>query len=194
MTSNEKELHFIAPFRRARWRPLRHGPLVLAVGILFSAPAARADSVTLEAIGGWQNLQPSTTSVGNAIAGREGTGIVGADLLANLGGLGLGVGVDKTVSGSAQPWAGSLMAGFLIDLPLSLRIDALGEIGRRAGVFGDLFHSTGVTFLGLRPGISFLLGPSPVRLGVSGLVRWPTGSGASGSPDYAIVGRIGLDL
>ncbi len=195
MTSNEKgPLDVAAPLRKVPGKPLRWGPLILAVGALAAAPAARADSLNLEAIGGWQNLQPSTTSVGNAIAGREGTGIVGADVLADIGGLGLGLGVDKTVSGSAQPWAGSLMAGFLIDLPLSLRIDALGEIGRRAAVFGDLFHSTGVTFLGLRPGISFLLGSSPVRLGVSGLVRWPTGSGASGSPDYAFVGRIGLEL
>lgn len=195
MTSNEKGLLDVtAPFRKAGGRPLRWCPLVLAVGVLAAAPAARADSLTLEGIAGWQNLQPSTASVGNAIAGREGTGIVGVDILADIGGLGLGLGVDKTVSGSAQPWAGSIMAGFLIDLPLSLRIDALGEIGRRAGVFDDLFRSTGVTFLGLRPGISFLLGPSPVRLGVSGLIRWPTGSGASGSPDYAIVGRIGLEL
>ncbi len=195
MNPNEKGLpDAAAPFRRARWKPFRRVPLVLAVGALLAAPDARADSLTLEAIGGWQNLQPSSTSVGNAIAGREGTAIVGGDVLANLGGLGLGLGVDKTVSGSAQPWAGSLMAGLLIDLPLSLRIDALGEIGRRAGAFGDLFHSTGVTFLGLRPGVSFRLGSSAVRLGVTGLVRWPTGSGASGSPDYGIVGRVGLEL
>lgn len=195
MNPNEKGSSVVvAPFRRARRKPFRRGLLVLAVGALLAAPAARADSLTLEAIGGWQNLQPSSTSVGNAIAGREGTAIVGGDALANLGGLGLGLGVDKTVSGSAQPWAGSLMAGLLIDLPLSLRIDALGEIGRRAGAFGDLFHSSGVAFLGLRPGVSFRLGPSAVRLGVTGLVRWPTGSGASGSPDYGIVGRVGLEL
>ncbi len=195
MRSNEKGLlDVIGPFRRPRREPLRCGLLVLAFGILMAAPAARADSVTLEAIGGWQNLQPSTTSVGNAIAGREGTAIVGGDILADAGGLGLGLAVDKTVSGSAQPWAGSLMVGLLIDMPLSLRIDALGEIGRRAGAFGDLFRSSGATFLGLRPGVSFRLGPSPVRLGVAGLIRWPTGSGASGSPDYGIVGRVGLEL
>ena len=180
--------------RKSRGEPLRWGALILALGILIAAPAARADSLTAEAIGGWQNLQPSTTSVGNAIAGREGTAIFGADILADIGGLGLGLGFDKTVSGSAQPWAGSIMAGLLIDLPLSLRIDALGEIGRRAPYFGDLFRSSGVTFLGLRPGVSFRLGPSPVRLGLTGLVRWPTGSGSTGSPDYGIVGRVGLEF
>ncbi len=138
------------------------------------------------------NLHPSTTSVGNAIGGREGTAIVGGDVLAGLGGLGLGLAVDKTVSGSARPWAGSVMAGLLIDLPLSLRIDALGEIGRRAHDFDDLLHSSGATFVGLRPGVSFQLGSSPVRLGVTGLARWPTSGGSIGSPDYGIVGRVGF--
>ncbi len=193
MNSDEKGLlEAIAPSEPRR-EPLRRGALILALGVLIAAPAARAQSINLEATGGWQNLQPSTTSVGNAIGGREGTTLFGGDILARLGGLGVGVAVDKTVSGTAQPWAGSVMAGFLIDLPLSLRIDALGEIGRRAQDFGDLFHSSGATFLGLRPGVSFRLGSSPVRLGVTGLARWPT-SGGSGSPDYAMVGRLGLEL
>ncbi len=170
---------------------------LLAVGILAAAPAARADSdvsLGVEVLGGWQNLQPSTGSVGNAISGREGTGIIGGDVLARLGGLGLGIAADKTVSGSAQPWAGSLLAGFLFDLPFSIRVDALGEAGRRAGEFGDLFRSSGVTFLGVRPGVSFHLGPSPVRLGVTGLVRWPTSGGRFDSPDYGFLGRVGFEL
>ncbi len=193
MISNEKRLlRADLQDREPRRVTLRGAALVLALGILVSAQAARADSLDIEAIGGWQNLQPSSTSVGNAIAGREGTSIVGGDVLLHLGGLGLGVGADKTMSGSARPWAGSLMAGLLVDLPLSLRVDALGEIGRRAPGFDDLLHSSGATFLGLRPGVSFRLGQSPVRLGLTGLVRWPT-SGSFGSPDYGIVGRVGFE-
>ncbi len=171
------------------------GAFTLVLTILAVAPAARADdSVGIEAYGGWQHLQLSTSSVGNAIAGSEGTAIIGGDVLGQFGGLGLGLAVDKTVSGSAQPWAGSIMAGLLIPLPLSFRIDALGEIGRRAPSFGDLFGSNGATFVGLRPGVSFRLGLSPVRLGITGLVRWPTSGGDFGSPDFGIVGRVGFEF
>ncbi len=175
---------------------MRHTALaLLALVGAAAAPDARADiSLTVEGFGGWQNLQLSTGSVGNAVAGNEGTAILGADALLRLGGLGAGVAVDKTVSGSAQPWAGSIMAGFLIDLLPSLRIDALGEIGRRARDFGDLFSDTGQTFLGLRPGVSFRLWPSPLRLGLTALVRWPTSNGDIGSPDFGIVGRVGFEL
>jgi hypothetical protein len=182
----------IAPVRGSRCERVRGVALAIALVALVAAPAARADIFAVEAIGGWQNLQPSTTSVGNAIAGREGTAILGGDVLVGLGGLGLGLGVDKTVSGSARPWAGSLMAGFLIPLPLGFRVDALGEMGRRAPEFDSLLHS-GTTFLGLRPGVSFPVGRSPLRLGLTGLARWPTSGGSLGSPDYAILGRVGFE-
>jgi hypothetical protein len=174
----------------------RAGLAILALCAVAVAPSARADSVglTVEGFGGWQHLRPSASGVGSAIGGSEGTAIVGGDALVRLGGLGLGLAADKTVTGSAQPWAGSAVAGLLLDLPLGLRVDALGEIGRRATRFGDLFRSGGATFVGLRPGVGFQLGPSPVRLGVTGLVRWPTSGGSFGSPDYGIVGRVGLDL
>jgi len=168
--------------------------LTVLAGGLAAARPARAQSLGVEAFGGWQDLQLSRNSVGNAIGGNEGTAIFGADALADLGFLGLGVSLDKTVNGSAQPWAGSIVAGFLIHLPASLRLEALGEIGRRARDFGDLFDSTGATFVGVRPGVSFLLGPSPIRLGVTGLVRWPTSGGDFGSPDFGFVGRVGFDF
>jgi hypothetical protein len=193
MSSNQRGiLGAIAPARGSRSEPLRGIALAIALGALVAAPAARADVLNVEAIGGWQNLQPSTTSVGNAIAGREGTAILGGDVLVGLGGLGLGLGVDKTVSGSARPWAGSVMAGFLIPLPLGVRVDALGELGRRATEFDSLLHS-GTTFLGLRPGVSVPVGTSPIRLGLTGLARWPTSGGSLGSPDYAILGRVSFE-
>ena len=190
MNSNQRRT-LVAPAGGWQSELVRGIGLAIVLGALLAASAARADMVNVEAIGGWQNLQPSTASVGNAIAGREGTAILGGDVLVGLGGLGLGLGVDKTVSGSDRPWAGSLMAGFLIPLPLGFRVDALGELGRRAQAFDDLFHS-GSTFLGLRPGVSFPVGGSPLRLGLTGLARWPT-SGGSGSPDYAILGRVGFE-
>jgi hypothetical protein len=174
---------------------MRFAPTLLVLTALAAAPAARADlSLGANAYGGWQNLQLSTQSVGNAVRGSEGTGLLGADVLLDLSGLGVGLAVDKTVSGSAQPWAGSLVAGFLFDLPLGLRIDALGEIGRRARDFGDLTGSGGATFVGLRPGVSFRIPVTVLRVGLTGLVRWPTSNGDFGSPDYGIVGKVGFEL
>lgn len=167
--------------------------------LLAGASAARAQSLTsssvvIEGFGGWQNLQLSRGSVGQAISGDEGTAIVGGDLLLRGGLLGVGVLVDKTVNGNAQPWAGSILAGFLIDPLPALRVELLGELGRRARDFGDLFSSTGSTMLGLRPGVSFRLAAMPIRLGVSGIVRWPWSGGDVGSPDYGFVGRVGFEF
>ncbi len=167
---------------------------VLTMLVAVATPAAaHAASLTVEGYGGWQHLQLSRQSVGSAIGGSEGTGLFGGDLLLDLGGLGLGVALDKTVSGDAQPWAGSIMAGFLPEL-LGVRLELLGEMGRRARDFGDIFDSPGATFLGLRPGVSFRLAASPLRIGVGGLVRWPTSNGEFGSPDYSILGRIGFEF
>src|SRR5512142_2442664 len=141
---------------------LRIARLVATLAVVTAATAARATTpVTVEGFGGWQDLRLSTESVGNAVSGREGTTIVGGDLLLDLSGLGLGVNVDKTVSGNfGQPWAGSILAGFLIDLLPSFRIEALGEIGRRGRDFGDIFNSNGGTFVGVRPGVSVRLVPT----------------------------------
>jgi hypothetical protein len=168
--------------------------VTVLVAVAAAAPAAaHAASLTVEGYGGWQHLQLSRQSVGSAIGGSEGTGLFGGDLLLDLGGPGLGVAVDKTVGGDAQPWAGSIMAGFLPEL-LGIRLELLGEIGRRARDFGDIFDSPGATFLGLRPGVSFRLAASPLRIGVGGLVRWPTSNGDFGSPDYSVIGKIGFEF
>ena len=168
--------------------------IALATAIaLVARPAQAAPSLTVEGYGGWQHLELSTESVGGAIEGSQGGAILGADILLDLGGLGLGVAVDKAVSGEVTPWAGSIMAGFLINL-LPVRIELLGELGRRGVDFGDIFSSDGATFVGARPGVSVRLASLPVRLGVTGLVRWPTSGGEFGSPDYGIVGKVGFEL
>ncbi len=165
-----------------------------AAAALLAAPAARATpSVTVEALGGWQHLELSRGSLGNAIGGSQGTGLLGADLLLDFGGLGLGVAVDKAVSGDVQPWSGSILAGFLIDL-LPVRLELLGELGRRGIDFGNIFDSGGSTFVGFRPGVSFRLASTPVRIGATGLVRWPTSGGDFGSPDYGILGKVGIEF
>jgi hypothetical protein len=174
--------------------------LVLAATLLVAlaaAPDARAQlaSFTVEGFGGYQNLQLSANSAVNAAKGNEGTGILGADVLAGIAGFGVGAVVDKVVSGNGgQPWAGALLAGVLVPLSV-VRIELLGELGRRSGPsgdFGDLFQSGGRTFLGFRPGVSFRLVPTAIVLGVSGDVRWDTSGGDIGSPDYAIVARVGF--
>jgi len=186
----------VFPSRRAQAR--RRLGLAWAIaacaGIVAARPARADPGLGVEVFGGWQDLQLSTSSVSGAVAGNEGTALFGGDLLARWSALAVGLSVDKTVTGSAEPWAGSILAGLLLDLPLSLRIDALGEVGRRAHDFGDLFDSTGATFLGLRPGVSLLLFPTPLRVGVSGLVRWPTSGGSFGSPDFGFVARVGWDF
>ncbi len=176
--------------------PHRMALIAAAAAALAATPAARANtSINLEGFGGWQDLRLSTQSLGNAVGSREGTVIVGGDLMLDLSGLGLGVLVDKTVSGSlGQPWSGSILAGFLLDLLPSLRIEAVGEVGRRGRDFGNIFDSGGAMFLGLRPGVSFRLIPTMLRVGVTGIVRWPTSNGDFGSPDYGIVGKVGFEL
>jgi hypothetical protein len=149
-------------------------------------------SFTVEGFGGWQHLNsPSFSSVSNAASGSEGTAIFGADVLAGIAGFGVGAVVDKTVSGSIQPWAGALLAGILIPVSI-VRIEALGELGRRGVAFEDMFKSSGQTFIGFRPGVSLRLGATAVILGVSGVARWPTSNGDIGSPDYGFVLRVGF--
>jgi hypothetical protein len=166
-----------------------------SLAVLALAPAARAlPSITVEGFAGWQHLElHAPQQVAGAIGGSEGTAILGIDGLVDLEGLGLGLAIDKTVSGEAQPWAGSIMVGFLPEI-LMLRLELLGEVGRRARDFGDLFGSNGSTFLGLRPGVSLRLPILPLRVGVSGLVRWPTSNGDIGSPDFGLIGRVGFEL
>jgi hypothetical protein len=170
---------------------LRLTSALALVAALAAPAAARAEAWTasLEAFGGWQNLQLSTASVSNAVNGDEGTAIVGGDFLAGAGLFGIGALVDKTVSGTAQPWAGSVMAGLLVPLT-AVRLEVMGELGQRARDFGDIFGN-GQTFLGVRPGVSFRFAPTPIIIGVSGVGRWST---SGGSGDYGIVGRIGFGI
>jgi hypothetical protein len=164
--------------------------------MLVAGTARAADSsVVIEGFAGWQSLRPSANGLANAASGREGTAILGADVLGRIQGFGLGVSIDKTSSGdNGQPWAGAVLAGFLIDPLPSLRLEALGEVGRRATAFGDMFNSNGNTFLGFRPGVSLRLVPAPIRIGVSVPIRWNTSGGSFSSPDYGFVGRVGFEF
>ena len=49
--------------------------------------------------------------------------------------------------------------------------DRQAEVGRRGADFGDMFKSNGQTFLGVRPGVSFRLEPTPVAPVLSGAVE-----------------------
>ena len=96
---------------------VRHLLVAAMLAALTAAPDAQAQlgtSFTVEGFGGYQNLRPNLSSATNAARGNEGTGILGADVLAGIGGFGVGAVVDKVVSGNnGQPWAGALMAGLL---------------------------------------------------------------------------------
>ena len=108
--------------------------------------------------------------------------------------LGLGVAVDKTVSGNfGQPWSGSLLAGFIVPVVV-VRLEVLGELGRRAADFGDIFSSPGQTFVGIRPGVRFRLVPTPLNIGAAAIIRWNTSNGDFGSPDYGLVARVGFEF
>lgn len=169
--------------------------LVVAAACLAAPVGARAQSVLLEGFGGYQGLQPNWGSVKNAFGhGSEGTALVGGDLLGQVGGLGFGLSVDKTISGSlGQPWAGSILAGFIVPVTV-IRLEMLGEVGRRATAFGDMFNDKGATFVGVRPGVRFRFGPTPLNIGVAALIRWPTSGGDFGSPDWGLVGRVGFEF
>ena len=140
--------------KTSREKSSRIATVVLATAILAGsaiavAPARAADligsSLTLEAYGGWQNLNinNAATSVANATKGNEGTAIVGGDVLAKLTLFGVGLALDKTVSGNGgRPWAGALLAGVVFDLLPSLRIEGLGEAGRLGGTSGTCSNRT----------------------------------------------------
>ncbi len=169
---------------------------LVAAGGLAAAPSARAaPSVTAEFYGGWQHLDINhpATSVGNAVSGSTGGGLIGGDVLLDLGGFGFGASVDKSVSGDVTPWTGSVLAGFMFDV-LAVRLELLGELGRRGTDFGNIFDSNGNTIVGARPGVSFRLAQLPLRIGASGLIRWPTSGGDFGSPDWGVVGKVGLEF
>ena len=139
-------------------------------------------------------MNAPASSLAGAVNGSEGTAIVGGDLLFKATLFGLGVALDKTVSGSVQPWAGSMMAGLVFNVLPSLRLEALGEVAAEEGTSATCSARRAQTFLGVRPGISFRLLPSPIRFGVSALLRWPSSGGDIGSPDYRFVGRVGIEL
>jgi hypothetical protein len=42
--------------------------------------------------------------------------------------------------------------------------------------------------------VSFRLLPTPVRFGISGLVRWFETNSGLGSANYGIVGRVGFEF
>src|SRR5512140_1549375 len=105
-------------------RASRMAAVVLALAILAGvAPAARAadfggNSLTIEGFAGYQNLNihNAATSIANATQGNEGTAIIGGDVLAKLSLFGVGLTLDKTVSGNGGPWAGALLAGVVFDV------------------------------------------------------------------------------
>lgn len=179
---------------------MRISAMIFAGLVVLAAPTARAadltgSSVTVEAFGGWQSLNGSSVSAAVNSANQN-NAILGGDVLFKAGLFGIGVALDKGISGGFQPWDGSVLLGLVLDVLPSLRLEALGEVGRRGLDFGDMFNSNGQTFLGVRPGVSFRLEPTPIRFGVAVPVRWRTsGPGADfGSPDYSVVGRVGVEF
>ena len=171
----------------------RFATCLAAVTCLAAAPSmSRAQSVLVEGYGGYQGLRGiSVSSATNA--SHEGTGLLGGDILLEVGGLGLGVAVDKTVSGNFEPWAGSLLAGFIVPVTI-VRLELLGELGRRAPDFGDIFSSPGQTFVGIHPGVRFRFVPTPINIGAAAIIRWNTSGGDFGSPDYGLVARVGFEF
>ncbi len=173
--------------------------IIVALACVGAPVAGRAadftgSSVTLEGFGGWQNLNVNSGATGAVSSASSSNALVGGDLLFKTSVLGLGVAVDRGIGGDTQAWDGSIMLGLLFDILPSLRLEALGEAGRRGNDVADWFKSAGQTFLGLRPGVSFRLLPTPVRFGVSALIRWPTSGSSFGSPDYGFIGRVGVEL
>jgi hypothetical protein len=170
--------------------------LLIIISGLAAAPTTRADnSVIVEGFGGWHDVQvKESTAGGTTSASGGGNAVVGGDLMFRFGWVGIGVVVDKTLGGSVKPWSGAVDLGFLIDPLPSLRLEALGEVGRYGPDFGDIFGSAGGTFLGVRPGVSFRLVPAPIRVGVAVPIRWLTSGGDFGSPDWGFVGKIGFEF
>ena len=194
-----RELNARQPAAQGGKLSMRIPGMFLAVATLVATPVARAadvtgNSFTLEGYAGWQSLNVNNGVNGAVNSATENNAVVGGDLLFKASLFGLGLSLDKGLSGDVIPWAGSIMAGLIFDLLPSLRLEALGEVGRYGRDFEGMFNSSGQTFVGLRPGLSFRLLPSPIRLGVTVPVRWRTTGSDFGSPDWGIVGKIGLEF
>ncbi len=178
--------------------------MILAVATLVASPVARGadvtgSSVTIEGYAGWQsiNVNNGVSGVVNSTVNSGNTSsnaVIGGDLLAKFGLFGIGLTLDKGVSGSYQPWSGSIMAGLVFDLLPSLRLEALGDVGRMGADFGNMFDSNGQTFLGVRPGLSFRLLPSPIRFGVTVPVKWRVSGPDTSGPDWGVLGKIGFEF
>ena len=173
--------------------------VLIAVGVgLWMAPPARAadlsgSSVTLEGFIGWQHLNIPAGSSAAASGLNADNAILGGDLLLKSSVFGIGAVVDKSLQ-SNGPWDGTVMAGLVFDVLPSLRLEALAEGGRRGLDVSDWFKDSGRWIVGVRPGASFRLMPTPVRFGVTVPIRWQTSGGDVGSPDYGFVGKVGIEL
>jgi hypothetical protein len=163
--------------RRARW---------LAVAAALIAPAA-ASAIGVQIEGFYGLERPPDTSFSSAVSGaasasdlyKSSLQLAGADVLLNLNGLELGAIIDTTFGDNTA----SLTAiGGLVGAAISngtIKLDLLAEAGgHRYGNFAsnpDIVTASSssewLTYVGLRPGVSFRLG-GLVTLGVWVFVRW----------------------
>jgi hypothetical protein len=184
-------------------------PLALAAALLV--PASARAFVSIEALYGIS--RPASADFDSALSGARNDPdlfdnslqIAGGTVLFNLGGLQLGAIVDSTFKDNAasQTAVGGLL-GFRLDLG-ALRIDLLGEAGGHR--FGNFLEDRSVlsardedvwlAYVGLRPGVSFRLGTSPIVLGVWAFARWDLTDKdvpitVRGADDAADEGTLGL--
>jgi hypothetical protein len=158
--------------------------LLGAVAVL--APGAAFADIVIEGFYGIE--QPPSSDFNAAVSGAASAPklfdsslqLAGGDVLLTLGLLELGAIIDTTFgSNTASQTAIGALGGIVLGGG-GARIDLLGEAGgHRFGNFAK--HPEIVTsgstdewlfYVGLRPGVTFKLGSSPLVLGVWAFVRW----------------------
>lgn len=172
---------------------------LLALACLLSAAPAAADeiSVGFEATLGGQHLGVRHTPGGEPLRSM---GDLGGTLLLKVSFLELGLAATGVFHrNEVQRYDASALGGLALDPLPFLRVELLGEIGAASLRTGrDLGRAASSPsgwhqFQGIRPGLSVALPFLPFRIGAWGLARWGL-PGATRSPEYGFMGRLGVEF
>jgi hypothetical protein len=172
----------------------------MALACLALPGPALGASLTLDAYFGAQNIG----NLGVDTARSASPNALGGSALLAIEGFAVGLGIEQgTRSLAFSPSALTVyaLAGFVADALSAVRLELLGEIGKRDLQSLDEISLRNLnvapgreTYIGLRPGISTRVPLFPFRLGVSGVARWGLAGGQPGSPTYGLVARMGVEL
>jgi hypothetical protein len=180
------------------------------------APAPRPSRAWAVSLSGWAGaaqydilgLPHGLSSVDETTLDRA-RPVAGASLLLRWKLFALGLLAERTLDAGHGTFVVAPLAGLTVDLGRALRLDLLAELGghRVAQPLGDA-SATWLSYVGVRPALSFRVpaGPARVLLSASPFARWdlvrqgvtaesnPAISYQLGGTTFGIVGGVGVEL